>query len=277
LRRIGRDTMQAKRDAKIENELQITLNTGANVWAIGDVHGDADTLELLIEKLNLDSLDRIVLLGDLVDRGPKSCKVIEIAKSNSQIFSVLGNHEDMMLANFDPVDFESPSIEQRTWMYNGGRATIESYINEFTDSNGILDRYGLKKRGAQDLAWLDSLPHHIVLDEFRLVHAGYAPHDQEPDMQSKDTLLWIRKDFHDTIFPIDNERTVIFGHSPMPMFGLKQSEVWESDAELANGRTAAIGIDSCCYGGKDPQLTAINLQTGEIIKQKVQQKKEVLV
>ena len=269
--------MQAKRDAKIENELQITLNTGANVLAIGDVHGDADTLELLIEKLNLDSLDRIVLLGDLVDRGPKSCKVIEIAKSNSQIFSVLGNHEDMMLANFDPVDFESPSIEQRTWMYNGGRATIESYINEFTDSNGILDRYGLKKRGAQDLAWLDSLPHHIVLDEFRLVHAGYAPHDQEPDMQSKDTLLWIRKDFHDTIFPIDNERTVIFGHSPMPMFGLKQSEVWESDAELANGRTAAIGIDSCCYGGKDPQLTAINLQTGEIIKQKVQQKKEVLV
>lgn len=277
MRRIGRDTMQAKRDAKIENELQITLNNGANVWAIGDVHGDADTLELLIEKLNLDSLDRIVLLGDLVDRGPKSCKVIEIAKSNSQIFSVLGNHEDMMLANFDPVDFESPSIEQRTWMYNGGGATIESYINEFTDSNGILDRYGLKKRGAQDLAWLDSLPHHIVLDEFRLVHAGYAPHDQEPDMQSKDTLLWIRKDFHDTIFPIDNERTVIFGHSPMPMFGLKQSEVWESDTELANGRTAAIGIDSCCYGGKDPQLTAINLQTGEIIKQKVQQKKEVLV
>ena len=277
MRRIGRDTMQAKRDAKIENELQITLDNGANVWAIGDVHGDADTLELLIEKLNLDSLDRIVLLGDLIDRGPKSCKVIEIARTNSQIFSVLGNHEDMMLANFDPVDFESPSIEQRTWMYNGGRATIESYINEFTDSNGNLDRYRLKKRGAQDLAWLDSLPHHIVLDEFRLVHAGYAPHDQEPDMQSKDTLLWIRKEFHDTIFPIDNKRTVIFGHSPMPMFGLSQSEVWESDAELANGRTAAIGIDSCCYGGKDPQLTAINLQTGEIIKQKVQQKQEVLV
>ncbi len=269
--------MQAKRDAKIEKELQITLNNGANVWAIGDIHGDADTLELLIEKLNLDSLDRIVLLGDLVDRGPKSCKVIEIARTNSQIFSVLGNHEDMMLANFDPVNFESPSIEQRTWMYNGGRATIESYINEFTDSSGNLDRYRLKKRGAQDLAWLDSLPHHIVLDEFRLVHAGYAPHDQEPDMQSKDTLLWIRKEFHDTIFPIDNKRTVIFGHSPMPMFGLSQSEVWESDAELANGRTAAIGIDSCCYGGKDPQLTAINLQTGEIIKQKVQQKQEVLV
>ena len=269
--------MQAKRDAKIENELQITLDNGANVWAIGDVHGDVETLELLIEKLNLDSLDRIVLLGDLIDRGPKSCKVIEIARTKSQIFSVLGNHEDMMLANFDPVDFENPSIEQRTWMYNGGRATIESYINEFTDSNGNLDRYRLKKRGAQDLAWLDSLPHHIVLDEFRLVHAGYAPHDQEPDMQSKNTLLWIRKEFHDTIFPIDNKRTVIFGHSPMPMFGLSQSEVWESDAELANGRTAAIGIDSCCYGGKDPQLTAINLQTGEIVKQKVKPKKEVLV
>ena len=54
----------------------------------------------------------------------------------------------------------------------------------------------------------------------------------------------------------------------MPMFGLSQTEVWESDAELPNGRAAAIGIDSVVMEGNDPQLTAINLQTGRNNKTK---------
>ena len=76
------------------------------------------------------------------------------------------------------------------------------------------------------------------------------------------------------ITPVDDKRTVVFGHSTMPGFGLKQTEVWESEAELKNSRPAAIGIDSCCYAGKDPQLTALNLQTGDIVKQRVLPRKK---
>ena len=81
--------------------------------------------------------------------------------------------------------------------------------------------------------------------------------------------MWIRSEFHNSITPVDEKRTVVFGHSTMPGFGLKQSEIWKSEAELQNSRPAAIGIDSCCYGGKDPQLTALNLQSGDIVKQRV--------
>ena len=90
----GRDSMRGRRNRNIESELQSILDNGGNVWAIGDVHGHADTLEALLESLNLDSMDRVVLLGDLVDRGPKSCEVIRIARENPQIFCVLGNHEE---------------------------------------------------------------------------------------------------------------------------------------------------------------------------------------
>ena len=62
--------MRGRRNRQIEAELQQTLDEGGNVWAIGDVHGYADTLALL-DSLNLNSRDRVVLLGDLVDRGPK--------------------------------------------------------------------------------------------------------------------------------------------------------------------------------------------------------------
>ena len=93
--------------------------------------------------------------------------------------------------------------------------------------------------------------------------------------------MWIRSEFHNAITPVDEKRTVVFGHSTMRIFGLKQSEIWESQAELQNSRPAAIGIDSCCYGGKDPQLTALNLQTGDVVKQRVlpieQRKKELKI
>ena len=267
--KIGRDEMRGRRSRQIEAELQRTLNEGGNVWAIGDVHGYADTLLALLDSLNLSSRDRVVLLGDLVDRGPRSCEVIRIARENPQIFSVLGNHEEMMLNSFDVDNIETMTAQQTNWFYVGGRATNQSYIDEFTNSQGQIDDFDLRMRVGKDLAWLDSLPHHIVLDDFRLVHAGYSPWDGDLDLQSTDTLMWIRGEFHNSITPVDEKRTVVFGHSTVLGFGLKQTEIWKSEAELQNSRPAAIGIDSCCYGGKDPQLTAFNLQTGDFVKQRV--------
>ena len=267
--KIGRDGMRGRRNRQIEAELQQTLDEGGNVWAIGDVHGYADTLLTLLDSLNLSSRDRVVLLGDLVDRGPRSCEVIRIARENPQIFSVLGNHEEMMLNSFDVDNIQTMTAQQTNWFYVGGRATNQSYIDEFTNSQGQIDDFDLRMRVGKDLAWLDSLPHHIVLDDFRLVHAGYSPWDGDLDLQSTDTLMWIRGEFHNSITPVDEKRTVVFGHSTVLGFGLKQTEIWKSETELKNSRPAAIGIDSCCYGGKDPQLTAFNLQTGDFVKQRV--------
>ena len=267
--KIGRDEMRGRRNRQIEAELQRTLDEGGNVWAIGDVHGYSDTLLALLDSLNLSSRDRVVLLGDLVDRGPRSCEVIRIARENPQIFSVLGNHEEMMLNSFDVDNIETMTAQQTNWFYVGGRATNQSYIDEFTNSQGQIDDFDLRMRVGKDLAWLDSLPHHIVLDDFRLVHAGYSPWDGDLDLQSTDTLMWIRGEFHNSITPVDEKRTVVFGHSTVLGFGLKQTEIWKSETELQNCRPAAIGIDSCCYGGKDPQLTAFNLQTGDFVKQRV--------
>ena len=272
--KIGRDEMRGRRNRQIEAELQQALDEGSNVWAIGDVHGHADTLLALLDSLNLGSRDRVVLLGDLVDRGPRSCEVIRIARENPQIFSVLGNHEEMMLNSFDVDNIETMTAQHTNWFYVGGRATNQSYIDEFTNSQGDIDDFDLRMRVGKDLAWLDSLPHHIVLDDFRLVHAGYSPWDGDLDLQSTDTLMWIRREFHNSITPVDEKRTVVFGHSTVLGFGLKQTEIWKSEAELQNSRPAAIGIDSCCYGGKDPQLTAFNLQTGDFVKQRVTPKQK---
>ena len=267
--RNGCENMRGRRNQNIESELQSILDNGRNVWVIGDVHGHADTLSALLKNLQLGVEDRVVLLGDMVDRGPKSSEVIRIAREDPRVFAVLGNHEELMLQNFDIESLTNLSLNNSRWYYVGGRETNQSYVEEFTDLNGELDDFGLRMRVGRDLAWLDSLPHHIVLNKFRLVHAGYSPSAENPDLQTPNTLMWIRGEFHNSSYPIDDKRTVIFGHSTMPYFGLSQNQIWKSKCTLTSGFAAAIGIDSCCYGGDDPQLTAFNLQTHEIVKQRI--------
>ena len=58
------------RDAHIEADLQGRLDEGQKVWAIGDIHGHLGTFRALIHRLRLDPEDRVVCLGDMIDRGP---------------------------------------------------------------------------------------------------------------------------------------------------------------------------------------------------------------
>ena len=60
------------RDNGLEMDLQSRLDNGRSVWVVGDVHGHFTTLEALVGQLDLDERDAVVMLGDLIDRGPKS-------------------------------------------------------------------------------------------------------------------------------------------------------------------------------------------------------------
>jgi diadenosine tetraphosphatase ApaH/serine/threonine PP2A family protein phosphatase len=70
--------------------------------AIGDIHGCSDEFEDLLDKLALRADDRLVLLGDLINRGPDSARVIQLARKHATV-SLLGNHE-LRLLNFRKTD-----------------------------------------------------------------------------------------------------------------------------------------------------------------------------
>ena len=70
-------------------------------FVIGDIHGEYDQLMTCLNKIEFDkSKDRLFCVGDLIDRGPKSEKVLTLLKED-WIFSVLGNHEDMMIKSLN--------------------------------------------------------------------------------------------------------------------------------------------------------------------------------
>lgn len=87
------------------------------IIAIGDVHGCYAELDMLLEHLSPDPRDEVYLLGDLVNRGPDSHRVIQIARDVGAT-CLLGNHEQRLLNYFwlrDPLilkDYDRDTIDQ---------------------------------------------------------------------------------------------------------------------------------------------------------------------
>ncbi|MCX7809248.1 MAG: metallophosphoesterase, partial [Deltaproteobacteria bacterium] len=65
---------------------------------VGDVHGCREELELLLEKAGFSSGDRLVFVGDLVNKGPDPKGVVQLARKLGAL-SVLGNHDARMIGN----------------------------------------------------------------------------------------------------------------------------------------------------------------------------------
>jgi len=257
------------RNNNLEQQLQECLDDGHSVWVVGDIHGFSVTFENLVDVLQLSEHDRVVVLGDLIDRGPDSYNVVKIVQSDSRIHSVKGNHEQMMIKGFIPEQLESPKYDSVIWLRNGGIATTASYLRAFTSQNGIENRDGLYTEVNNDRKWMKTLPTHIILDKWRLVHAGYDPRT-ELDEQGEAEHLWIRTPFHNSTTAIDERRCVVFGHTPtMLLFGDSDDSyghIWYSDVKLKDGRAASIGIDTCLFHKQQlpAWLSAMNLQTMEV-------------
>src|ERR1044071_6500869 len=96
-------------------------------FVIGDIHGCVVELRYLIENLPADPGDRLIFLGDYIDRGPDSSGVVSYlleAKSTlpCEFVFLKGNHEDMFLSYLG-----LPGQYGDMFLINGGRPTLESY------------------------------------------------------------------------------------------------------------------------------------------------------
>jgi serine/threonine protein phosphatase 1 len=176
----------------------------SRLLAVGDIHGCLDHLENLLDKVRPVTADRIVFLGDYVDRGPESRGVIEYLIDFARRFPATvflkGNHEQMFL------DFLS-GRDRLTFLINGGTATLDSYRKEA----------GSHIPG-EHREFLQRLVPFYETDRFIFVHAGLRP-GLPLHKQSEEDFLWIREDFLNSDF--DWGKTIVYGHTPgrEPFFG----------------------------------------------------------
>lgn len=165
--------------------------------AIGDVHGRADLLLELDRMIEATHADwPVVFLGDYIDRGEQSRKVLELLMSvfpgdGSVAACLMGNHERMLLDFLD-----DPAERGRRWLRNGGLQTLASF-NVAPPSSGIDDPLAVeaacqklaRAMGDEMIAWLRALPLTWRSGEVWAVHGGADP-ALAMDAQPPQALLW---------------------------------------------------------------------------------------
>ena len=197
---------------------------------VGDVHGCYDELMALMDKVELGEKDRVVCVGDLITKGPKSKEVLEVFMTDPRFTSVIGNHDLALRRKWNGEDIELKPAQKETH-------------KELRDQK---DAYA---------SFFNRLPFTIDLDTHLVVHAGLRPNVElysqttgdmtrlrtlGPDRESDEGTPWYHVYYGDKI--------VLFGHWPAP--------------EPRRGKKA-IGLDTGCVYGY--QLTAYIIEEDQFV------------
>lgn len=212
---------------------------GSRLILVGDVHGCAAELKALLEQERFDrGRDTLVLVGDLVNKGPCSQEVIRLARETHAL-CVRGNHDEDLIQAYRGVG-----------KYEGGlkkykqRALYE--VREGGDPDG-------------DMRWLEDLPLSLSFPWMRMVvvHAGLVP-GVPLEKQRFEDLLWIRD-----LKTVEGERV---GTKEPGMHTVPWAGEWRGPELVVFGHDSkrmlqqhahAIGLDTGCCKGHE--LTALIL------------------
>lgn len=212
---------------------EICQGKGGRLIFVGDVHGCVEELRILLDKEKFDKQrDTLVLVGDLVNKGPESGEVIRLARELGAL-AVRGNHEDELLEAWYCVGRYAHGLQKY------GRDTV-------------------RQVSAADVQWLQELPLSLSFPWLPLVvvHAGLVP-GVPLEQQTFHDLLWLRD--------LKRKADSSWEGLESPEDGsVAWTSVWEGPEHVIFGHDAkrklqlsqyATGLDTgCCYGF---QLTAL--------------------
>ena len=207
---------------------------GERIVIITDLHGCYDECRQLLNKLSFDKdRDRLINLGDTIDRGPKIYEVFEFLRGlkeemKERCVLIRGNHEQMMLDSIDRKGFG-----KRLWYMNSGEKTVFSFISHKHKINEFRD-------------WYEQMPYYYVDERFIAVHACLV--DEDPGKNEIDTLIWGR----DTDY---TGKLVLTGHTPyrIPLYfnGVNSTGAITEDRWGRLPTNGMIALDTgCVYGNK---------------------------
>lgn len=172
------------------------------IFAVGDIHGCFDKLTALMNIIDIVwNQDKLIFLGDYIDRGPDSYEVVEyligLKKQHPDIIFLKGNHEEM---------FETylSGNNRLGYQFEGGQQTLDSYIKHRKEKTGF-------PVPEEHLDFFRALDLFHETEHYIFVHAGLKK-GVPLDKQGPGELLWIREPFVHS--KTDFGKRVVFGHTP---------------------------------------------------------------
>jgi serine/threonine protein phosphatase 1 len=188
--------------ASAQRRLAPEVAPGKRVYAVGDIHGRSDLLEVLIRRIDQDDFARpatetwIIILGNFIDRGPETAASITLLRSwqasRRNVVVLLGNREAALIESL-----QGDEIAQDLWVGSGGAPSLTSFGLDprregepgLAFSDRLLD--GVSK---DTVGWLQSLPLRWSSGDYFFCHAGVRPGIPIESQRDVD-LLWPGKEF----------------------------------------------------------------------------------
>ena len=149
------------------------------VFVVGDIHGCFNTLEnLLFEKCCITKYDRLILLGDIIDRGPKIKEtlqfIVDLIRQGYDIITIRGNHEQYMIDTL-----VNPKY-LKNWFKNGGQSTLDSFC---VMNPGFIDD--------EIVDYIFNTKYYHIEDNYLCVHGGLNFNISDP-LEDKHAMLTTR-------------------------------------------------------------------------------------
>lgn len=224
-----------------------SIPSGQRVYAVGDIHGRGDLFEELIHTIERDDAARgparttVVLLGDLIDRGPDSAAVVARARAwagERAVEFIQGNHEEMLLVSREDIE------AFRGFLRFGGMETIVSYgidlETALSSKIETLQRLMNEAIPQEDFDFLDGFKKMVRVGDYLFVHAGVRP-DTPLDHQLGRDCRWIREPF--LSHRGDFGAFVVHGHTITPAPDVCANRIGIDTGAFLHGTLTAIGLE----------------------------------
>jgi len=191
------------------------------ILVIGDIHGCYVEMQRILEKADLTSEDKVIALGDIVDRGPESPEVLNFFRTQPGASSLMGNHERKHIRSL--------------------RGELQPAISQRITHQQLGDDY------PEAVAWMESLPLYLELPEAIIVH-GYLEPGIPLEAQRERVLCgtmggdhYLRSTYDRPWYELwDDEKPVIVGHMDYLRTGdpfIYQDRIFGLDSGCAHGRS----------------------------------------
>ncbi len=221
---------------------------GVRVYAVGDIHGRADLLDQVLIRIDSDkakapSSNSIeVFIGDYVDRGPDSRRVLDQLVTRERTHRMVflrGNHETLLLK------FVTSQLILNDWQRIGGLETLMSYgltpsINADTATQTRLAAALDQAMPPSHRRFLDDLKSSFTCGDFYFVHAGVRPGIPLANQHDED-LLWIRNEF--LTCEEDFGKIVVHGHTPVPKLDVRPNRINIDTGAYATGNLTCLVLE----------------------------------
>lgn len=199
-------------------------------YVMSDIHGYYDKFLKMLEKINFTDNDTMIIIGDVIDRGPQGITMLKDIMGRKNVMMTMGNHELMMLESLlGPYGEQEQQKSSENWIQrNGGYETMKE-IDPMTDEELM-----------KIIAFISELPTAIDLElggrKFHMVHAW-------PCKDCYDAL-WTRPEL-DTPSPLLKEITLIVGHTPVMFLHAKEENDLMDYIEDVQKKGEHLKIEHC--------------------------------